>query len=106
MPARTQASPIGRTPAERCGDKQIDRGVLQKIHAVCEQRDGTDGASNRELDAEIGQVQKSNDDDDLAQSHVHFPTLAHSLKQGRRDAATIIAQRRTTPVCSTHEYLA
>jgi hypothetical protein len=70
MPARTQASPIGRTPAERCGDKQIDRGVLQKIHAVCEQRDRADGASNRELDAEIGQVQKSNDDDNLAQSHV------------------------------------
>jgi len=60
--------PTGCTPAERYGDQEIHRGIFQKVDAIGKQRDRADGEGHRELDSKVGQVQNSNDDDNLAQT--------------------------------------
>src|ERR1700674_4148538 len=63
----SQTSPPSRIPAQCYCDKKIQRGIFQEVDAICEKRNRADGKRYTELDAEIGQVQNSDDDYYLAQ---------------------------------------
>jgi hypothetical protein len=62
-----------RAPPQPDCDKGIERGVFQKIDAVRKERDGADHPSDRELHAEVGEVQQSHEDHYFAE--IHPPTL-------------------------------
>ena len=53
-------------PAKRQHDQEVDRGVLEEVDAVREQRHRADRQRHRELDAEIGEVEQGHPTDDFA----------------------------------------
>ena len=58
-----KAGAAGRRPTDGQRDQEVDRRVLEEIDAVGEQRDRADPHGNRELDAEIGEVEQRDRDD-------------------------------------------
>jgi hypothetical protein len=55
-----------RRPADRQRDQQVDGRVLEEVDAVGKQRDRADPDGDRELDAEIGEVEKCDRNDGAA----------------------------------------
>jgi hypothetical protein len=48
------------TPAQCEQHQEVDRSVFEKINAIRQQRNGCDEQSNAELNAKVGEIQRSN----------------------------------------------
>jgi hypothetical protein len=65
MPTRARASALQDSAKN---NEKIDRGVFEEIDAVGEQRHGTDGEGDGELDPEISEVEQADQQDSLAEA--------------------------------------
>ena len=52
----------------KCGeDQDVDERILEEVYAVSEEGDRSDGECDGELDEEVGEIQRGNDEDDAAE---------------------------------------
>ena len=63
-------SSLACRPVKRRQDKEIDRGIFEKVDAVRKQRDGADQAGDGKLNSEISEVQNGDEPNDLPQTMV------------------------------------
>ena len=95
MPARTMPSRARFFALQPSADKdqEVDRRVFEEIDAVGEERDGADPKRDGELHAEIGEVQKRDDENGAAQARIER-IVRHMCTNLRVSEAIAAAGRR------------